>query len=247
MFRTFLRRTGFCSKGSQCKYIHDKQSIKLCRSYLSNVCYNKNCLLSHTPNQFNAPLCRYFLENKCTNTKCQFIHSKPNKYDEKGVNISVCRPFAISGFCARGLKCPFLHLFICPDFEEEGVCPRGKTCSLSHPKTQKIQSLMVNANTGKSVDDIVAESDSEDKDETVEISSYTVDPALLFVNNMSGKYDIYIDNNSVAIKPSSGDATDTPDSNFMIEWDSDSDADSEKETSIKELDSLEENDDYIKF
>ena len=96
-----------CEKGSLCKYVHDKDMIRICPLFLAGKCYGRDCLLSHTPNDCNTPVCRYYLDRTCTNSNCKYRHFKPDHYDDPNYEILTCRPFAITGYCARGKKCPF--------------------------------------------------------------------------------------------------------------------------------------------
>lgn len=49
----------------------------------------------------------------------------------------VCRPFALGGWCDRGYKCTYRHVYECPDFVDYGSCPRGASCKLSHKKKEE--------------------------------------------------------------------------------------------------------------
>ncbi|KAK6462407.1 hypothetical protein DFJ63DRAFT_154413 [Scheffersomyces coipomensis] len=239
----YFTRTGICQKGSHCKYTHDRSKIKICNQYLIDKCFNKNCLLSHSCNEFNTPWCKYFLENKCKNSNCKFLHHKPPRYDDSSVEIWVCRPFAVGGWCDRGTRCPFLHLLNCPDFEEDGVCHRGKSCELSHPitlRTQKLMSTPVNKFERESriykFERVSSTYIGEDNDENEKeiINSYTVDPESLFVSStLQGKYDIYID------QKGNNDSTDFKD-NFMITL-----SDSESSEDSNESDGIDDNTDFV--
>lgn len=194
---------------------------------MANNCRNRNCLLSHQPNQFNAPLCRYNLQGSCSNPKCPYIHLIPDKYGDDSYNIWVCRPFAIDGSCPRGRNCPFLHLFICPDFEESGQCPRGKACTLAHPVTRETKSnlqQLFDLNQTDQEQPVLVESSS---DKNI-ISSYTVDPEDLFKLPSDGKYDFYIDNTSSVTQKDTSVANEL-NSDFMIQLDSESEFESELE------------------
>ncbi|KAK6456581.1 uncharacterized protein RJT20DRAFT_45760 [Scheffersomyces xylosifermentans] len=192
---------GQCKKGSKCKYIHERSKIRVCQANLQNKCSNQNCLYSHECSEFNTPICRYFLADKCTNQKCKYMHFKPDHYGEQDYEIGTCRPFSIGGWCFRGRRCPFLHLFTCPDFEEEGECPRGKSCYLQHNVNLRTQKLIQTPGLKyERIDDGVVVEDEDDKkyEEDIKdkkiVNSFTVDPQLLFVSRSAvGKYDIYID------------------------------------------------------
>ncbi|KAK6199170.1 uncharacterized protein RJT21DRAFT_121472 [Scheffersomyces amazonensis] len=231
----YFSRTGICQKGSKCKYSHDRSKIRICNQFMVENCWNKNCLLSHNSTEFNTPLCKYFLENKCFNPNCKFQHIKPPRYDEPHTEIWICRPFAIGGWCVRGNKCPFLHLFNCPDFEEQGFCLRNKSCDLAHPVTKRIQRLMSNSESFDNDNSVeVGPDDTEENEEEEIISSYTVDPELLLsYSSLNGKYDIYIDKQ--------GAPTATPNQQFMIIL-SDSESDSSED---EDSGDIEENSDFV--
>lgn len=146
----------------------------------------------------------------------------------------------MGGVCERGLRCPFLHLYVCPDFQEDGTCPRGKTCTLSHPVTPTTQKLILNHSTIEPDDDVLVESEQQERTpEKTIISSYTVTPATLFSKAIDEKYDFYIDNNpGRATLPKTTDKNTFQQNNeFMIHLDS----------SDLELDDLEENNDYVEL
>jgi hypothetical protein len=241
LFQNFGGISGYCHKGSQCPYHHDPNRIRLCRLALTRGgCHNSNCLLSHNRTQHNTPLCRYYLQDKCSNPQCPFQHSKPDHFDDPDTEIWICRPFAVGGVCERGLRCPFLHLYVCPDFQEDGTCPRGKSCTLSHPVTPTTQKLILNHSTAESDDDVLVESENQERTpKKIIISSYTVAPDVLFSKPIDEKYDFYIDSN-----PGRAPLPETTDKNtfqqnneFMIHLDS----------SDSELDDLEENNDYVEL
>lgn len=89
-----------------------------------------------------------------------FAHVKTNP------DAKICRPFALGGWCNRGLSCSFKHVYECPDYYESGVCPRGKTCKLNHTmrrndtgtteakehaKTNVTSNTIDNSSTGSSI------------------------------------------------------------------------------------------------
>lgn len=229
----FSKFLGICHKGNACNYKHERERIRLCIPFLNGKCFNKQCLLSHSSNEFNTPLCKYYIEKKCSNSQCRYKHTTPEGYEDSNTEIWTCRPFAIAGWCIRGDKCPFLHLLQCPDFEETGKCPRGKSCFLSHPYTLRTQELMTlpgnKYQREQKDEEILIESDDEREKQV--INSYTVDPSLLFVRGkLENKYDFYID------QPTQEKVQ--PNEEFMIHLESES----EDETSGSDL---EANSDYI--
>lgn len=226
---------GICQKGSNCKYVHDKEKIRICPSFLSDRCTIRNCLLSHSPNDNNTPVCRYYLENKCNNPQCKYRHFKPPFYDDPHYEIWTCRPFIIGGWCPRGKRCPFLHALNCPDFEEYGYCNRGRDCTLFHPVNLRTQDLMT-TRTNKYVRSDTVVSQDEDPNKKIIISSYTVDPDVLFTKDETGNYQFYIDNTMEATKYKE----EIDPNEFLIHLSS-----SEEESDFSDDDELEHNDDYV--
>ncbi|EGW34332.1 uncharacterized protein SPAPADRAFT_54484 [Spathaspora passalidarum NRRL Y-27907] len=226
---------GFCQKGSTCKYIHDKNKIKICPLFLSGKCFNRNCLLSHSCNDNNTAMCRYFLEYKCHNSNCKYRHMKPPHYDDPNYEIWTCRPFAIGGWCPRGKRCPFLHLPNCPDFEENGYCSRKQECPFNHQVTLRTQEQISTRSNKYIREEVEVETQKDDKPEKIIISSYTVDPEVLFINDTTSNYQYYIDNTAQELRSKE----DAPSSEFLIEI-----SDTESEFSLDE-DQLEGNDDYV--
>lgn len=175
-------------------------------------------------------------------TQCPFLHHKPEHYDDANVEIWTCRPFAIGGYCKRGSRCPFLHLYTCPNFEEDGTCPRRTTCKLSHTITESTQTRILNRKEIEEDEDVLVESDEEDEkrsEKKVEkriVNSYTVNPDSLFDKGIEDKYSYYIDSkpDSPAI-PSTNLHTFQDNNEFMIHLDS----------SDSENDDLEDNNDYV--
>ncbi|EMG48635.1 hypothetical protein G210_0756 [Candida maltosa Xu316] len=238
----YFTRT-MCEKGSNCQYEHNKEKIRICPMFLAGRCFNRNCLLSHTPNDHNTPLCRYFLDRSCTNPACRYRHHKPAHYDDQDYEIWTCRPFAVGGYCERGKKCPFLHLLNCPDFEEDNYCPDGRDCKLNHQFTLRNQD-MISTKSNKYVRDptVVTEEPPLEPLKKV-INSYTVDPATLWMRDTTGNYQFYIDNEGSQF----GDSKDS--NQFVIEL-SDSEEEEEEESDFSseeedDDDELEHNDDYV--
>ncbi|OBA16959.1 hypothetical protein METBIDRAFT_17791, partial [Metschnikowia bicuspidata var. bicuspidata NRRL YB-4993] len=147
---------GSCVRGVQCRFIHDMSRMALCRHYLAGRCLG-HCILSHEASEYNTPVCRYHLEDRCSNARCNFSHELPAHARDSDFSIWTCRPFAVGGWCDRGRLCPFAHLYNCPDYEESGLCPRGNSCPLTHTITKR----------------------SFEPQNTI-VSSYSVDPAVLF-------------------------------------------------------------------
>lgn len=111
---------------------------------------------------------------------------------------------------------------------------------MSHPVTPTTQKLILNHSTAESDDDVLVESENQERTpKKIIISSYTVAPDVLFSKPIDEKYDFYIDSN-----PGRAPLPETTDKNtfqqnneFMIHLDS----------SDSELDDLEDNNDYVEL
>jgi hypothetical protein len=121
----YFQKTGECSRGTSCKYAHNKTKLMLCPKFIKGNCTNEACPLSHEPTEFNTSLCHFFIRGNCKNERCPFLHVTP-EFE------LICRQFAIGGYCFRGSKCKFRHVHECPDFQLIQNCPRGKNCRLQH-------------------------------------------------------------------------------------------------------------------
>lgn len=121
---------GICPRRN-CTYKHSNDHLALCKSFLYGQCpfTEKTCNLSHIITEKNVPTCLFFVKGYCKNGRdCRFSHVRTNK------NAKICRPFAIGGWCDRGLSCTYKHIYDCPDFVDYGSCRHGKNCNLAHPK-----------------------------------------------------------------------------------------------------------------
>lgn len=174
----FFTRLGNCLKGHMCPFEHKPERVALCLKYMSGLCRNAQCLFNHLPSRFNTPLCRHALAGSCTDSECRFRHTRA---PASNVHVSVCRPFAVAGFCIRGLKCPFMHLLQCPDFEESGKCSRSG-CRLQHVISLHTQQL-------RSIEDNVL----VETDQVTFVSSYTVLPAQLLARDAEDNHVIHFD------------------------------------------------------
>ncbi|RCK62207.1 hypothetical protein Cantr_09090 [Candida viswanathii] len=238
----YFQNTGMCEKGSLCKYAHNKDMIRICPLFLAGKCYGRNCLLSHSPNDSNTPACRYYLDKTCTNPTCKYRHFKPDYYDDPNYEILTCRPFAIGGYCARGKKCPFLHLPNCPDFEEDNYCRYGRECALTHRFTLRTQDQIATRSNKYIREETVVTKETTPTPQKQIISSYTVDPKLLFAVDLTGNYQYYIDNE--------GNLAANDSKEFLIELSDSEEDDIDSETEgfdeeDGEEDDLELNDDYV--
>ncbi|KAJ6464626.1 hypothetical protein C8R47DRAFT_1155974 [Mycena vitilis] len=122
--------TGTCTRGLTCPYTHDPATTAICWPFLSGTCPlpAAQCALSHDPTPERTPLCTHFLAGSCTRPSCPFPHVN---LGPRAPGTTVCRDFAVLGYCKRGLECAEAHVRECPDFAERGTCAR-KGCRLPH-------------------------------------------------------------------------------------------------------------------
>ncbi|AGO13226.1 AaceriAFR079Cp [[Ashbya] aceris (nom. inval.)] len=142
----YYSRLGYCTN-KPCRFVHDRRNRGLCRSASAggSCSTGKQCPLLHEPNEYIAEDCTDFHAGSCSHTHgvearfnrqpahllqhagiCRRLHRKPPP-----AAAHVCRPFAYTSFCFRGLHCPFLHLKLCPDFYSTGTCFL-QACQLHH-------------------------------------------------------------------------------------------------------------------
>ncbi|KAM7266594.1 hypothetical protein ACFE04_004491 [Oxalis oulophora] len=128
----FFTRFGKCNKNDEknCPYIHDPSKIAVCTKFLTDMCSDPNCLLTHQVIPERMPDCSFYLLGLCTNKKCSYRHVHVNP------KASPCEGF-LRGFCANGNECRKKHSYNCPSFEATGSCDQGLNCKLHHPKTLK--------------------------------------------------------------------------------------------------------------
>ena len=99
----------------------------MCKDYLQtgDCPAGTSCDLSHEPSPERVPACLHFLRGKCSNTTCRYAHVRVNPA------ASVCKDFAILGYCSQGAKCSERHVHECPNYANSGVCRKPK-CHLPH-------------------------------------------------------------------------------------------------------------------
>ena len=97
-------RTGRCKHGSECKYVHDRDKVALCRAFLRHECPldANECDLSHELDPDRMPECGLFLRNLCVNPGCRYLHIK------KAQDAADCDDFRRS-WCHLGMNCPKRH------------------------------------------------------------------------------------------------------------------------------------------
>lgn len=123
----FTRLIGTCFKGPTCPYVHDPNKVAICKDFLQTGKCDAGvaCDLSHDPSPERSPACLHFLRGRCTNPSCRYthVHITPG--------ASVCRDFAILGYCSKGASCEGRHVHECPDYANTGNCG-NKKCPLPH-------------------------------------------------------------------------------------------------------------------
>ncbi|SCV74394.1 BQ2448_6826 [Microbotryum intermedium] len=125
----FFQKTGQCTNGLRCRYIHDSHRVSICPNFLRSKCPlpSSTCALSHEPNAHRSPHCIH--HPHCTRRpNCPFSHidALPPLSES-----TICRPFVEYGWCELGEKCRSRHANECPRFSETGVCEE-KGCRLPH-------------------------------------------------------------------------------------------------------------------
>ncbi|CEI64172.1 unnamed protein product [Fusarium venenatum] len=159
--------TGSCTKGPQCRYIHDPNKVALCKNILKDgQCVNGEfCDLSHDMTPERTPNCLHFAKGHCAKDDCPYTHSRASPA------ALVCRSFGFNGYCEKGAGCTERHVFECPDFSNTGRC-KIKGCKLPHRERASVLRNRSNAHGEPlgdiSSDDEAADSDDVDSDEVAE-------------------------------------------------------------------------------
>ncbi|CAO3645785.1 unnamed protein product [Cunninghamella echinulata] len=121
-------RYGKCPN-AHCRFRHDKNHLAICPIFLldsKRKCpYENHCRLSHQPSPFNLPRCIHFQRLHCKQDPCPFSHVRV------APKASLCRAFAIEGYCSKGNTCKQKHILVCPSFTILGKCDK-KGCRLPH-------------------------------------------------------------------------------------------------------------------
>lgn len=116
----FFCRFGKCSKSDEdCRFVHDKAKVAVCRAFLRKGGCDKGdeCLLTHAVQAEKMPVCIYFEKGMCFTPNCPYLHVKVSQ------NAAICPSF---------LKVPFVVarpvFFSCVDFCWSRTCdgaPQG--------------------------------------------------------------------------------------------------------------------------
>ncbi|CAH8258442.1 unnamed protein product [Arabidopsis lyrata] len=124
----FFTRFGKCNKDDgKCPYVHNPSKIAVCTKFLSGLCANPECKLTHKVVPESMPDCYYFLQGLCNNEPCPYRHVHVHQ------NAAICEGF-LRGYCSDENECRKKHTYTCPVFEATGSCPQGSECKLHHPK-----------------------------------------------------------------------------------------------------------------
>ncbi|KAG7587358.1 Zinc finger CCCH-type [Arabidopsis thaliana x Arabidopsis arenosa] len=124
----FFTRFGKCNKDDgKCPYVHDPSKIAVCTKFLSGLCANPECKLTHKVVPESMPDCYYYLQGLCNNEPCPYRHVHVHQ------NAAICEGF-LRGYCSDGNECRKKHTYTCPVFEATGSCRQGSECKLHHPK-----------------------------------------------------------------------------------------------------------------
>lgn len=116
--------------------------------------------MSHVPTAHNAPLCIHYLHGSCTRDDCKYTHQ------DVAQDASICRAFALNGYCELGPMCKQKHVFECPDFQATGTCPRPN-CTLQHVLRAKKSAEVVDVDIGS--DNNLSHQRQTDVDEAVDV------------------------------------------------------------------------------
>ncbi|WPG97981.1 CCCH zinc finger protein [Acrodontium crateriforme] len=179
-------KNGNCPFGPNCRFAHDPSQVAICKDYLHGSCpRGDNCDLSHEATYHRVSACTHFLRGNCTNAACRYPH----------VHVSpaapVCRPFATSGFCAKGPGCDKRHVIECPNYANTGHCAdrENGNCQLPHPDRastlRKAAQRQARMNASSENDSDVSSGDENEQLEkdTDDVDSDDVDEELIMIQS----------------------------------------------------------------
>ncbi|CAM9213945.1 unnamed protein product [Sphacelaria rigidula] len=100
----FFCKFGKCSKSDEeCRFIHDKSKVAVCRAFLKGECTKgEGCLLTHAIQTEKMPVCIYFERGMCFTPNCPYLHVKVSK------KAAICPNF-LKGYCPDGTACRLKH------------------------------------------------------------------------------------------------------------------------------------------
>lgn len=158
---------GTCPKAQMCRYIHDASKVAVCRDFLlTGTCPSgESCDLSHELIPARIPHCLHFAKGTCSKEDCPYAHVRVAS------SATVCRAFAIYGFCELGSRCTEKHVYECPDFSNTGSC-KIKGCKLPHRIKASVLRKKVDVEEDSDIssdeEDEAIDSDDVDSDEIEE-------------------------------------------------------------------------------
>lgn len=142
----------------------------MCKAFFrSGTCANGDrCDLSHKPTYNRVSACTHFMNGNCTNDACRYAHVSVSP------GPSICRPFALLGYCEKGIECDNRHVIECPDYAEKGDCT-NKKCKLPHTRHAHVerQKVLIDDDSEleedeeEQADEEVRDVDSDDLDENI--------------------------------------------------------------------------------
>lgn len=140
---------GSCPYGAKCRFDHNPDKVSMCKTFFRNGTCAKGdlCDLSHKPAYTRVPACTHFLNGNCTNDACRYAHVFPSSSGS-----AICRPFALLGYCEKGVECDKRHVVECPDYAETGDCT-NKTCKLPHTRHAHVERQKARADEDSELED----------------------------------------------------------------------------------------------
>ncbi|XP_023936704.1 zinc finger CCCH domain-containing protein 3 [Bicyclus anynana] len=144
---------GKCLRQDQgnCKYLHDKKHVSLCRKFLKGICHDKKCSLSHELTAKKMPTCYFYLNGMCTKDGCPYLHVKLSD------KTKICQEFS-KGYCENGDKCPYKHV---------NVNQKSRKLSSKNPRSSQLKNSKLKIeeeNTGNCNTTLNLEDKLENKD-----------------------------------------------------------------------------------
>ena len=170
---------GSCSKGPQCRYLHNPSTVAVCKDFLQRgeCLHGASCDLSHELTPERTPTCLHYVRDNCTKPNCKFTHA------DTSPAAPVCHSFGVYGYCEAGSSCPNRHVFECPDFSNTGVC-KTKGCKLPHKERasilRKAPQAADNGSNGDE-DDLMEDVSSDDDSNSIDSADVDSDEVDEFI------------------------------------------------------------------
>lgn len=90
----FFCKFGKCSKSdAECRFVHDKSKVAVCRAFLKGKCTKGDCPLTHAIQAEKMPVCIYFEKGMCFTPDCPYLHVKVSE------NAPLCPSFLKVRIC----------------------------------------------------------------------------------------------------------------------------------------------------